>query len=49
MKKYIKPTVEVISINTTAFLAASQTLSVSNETFSGGFNGHEDDGDWEDE
>lgn len=45
MKKYIKPSLQVIRIAATELLAGSQTLNVTTGTHTGGFNSREDDGD----
>lgn len=38
MKKYVKPTLQIIKLTTTSLLASSVTLNVSEETHDGGFN-----------
>ncbi len=51
-QKYTEPNVQVIKIQTAQLIAASgdtQTLGITNTEYSGSFNGHEDDSDWEDE
>ena len=48
MKKYIKPTMQVVRMSTTTILAASETLSVSG-THNGGFASRRKDWDEEDE
>lgn len=48
MKKYIKPTMQVVRMSTTTILAASETLSVSG-THDGGFASRRKDFDEDEE
>ncbi len=50
-KTYNSPKLEVIKFESKhQILAGSdQTLNVTSGTYSGGFNGHESNGDWEEE